>query len=244
MRGRGGRVRPGPVYRLRIRDLPADERPRERLQERGPGALSNAELLAILLRTGAAGESALSLAERLLAHFQGLGGLARATLAELCRFPGLGPAKACQVLAGLELARRLRSLTPPERPRIAGPADVAELVGAEMAHLSQEHLRVLLLNARNEVVRAVEVYVGNVGSAVVRPAEVFRPAVQENCPALIVVHNHPSGTPEPSADDLAVTRTLVRAGELLGIELLDHVVVAQRGWVSLKERLPSLWSPG
>jgi len=232
----------GPAYRLRIRDLPANERPRERLQERGPGALSNAELLAILLRTGSARESALDLAERLLAHFQGLDGLARASLGELCRFPGLGTAKACQVLAGLELARRLRTYAPHQRPRIASPADVADLVRPEMAHLPQEHLRVLLLNARNEVVRTVEVYVGNVGSAVLRPAEVFRPAVQENCPAVIVVHNHPSGDPTPSPDDEAVTATLVRAGRLLDIDLLDHLVVAQRGWVSLKERLPLLWS--
>jgi DNA repair protein RadC len=218
----------------RIRDLPPRERPRERLRSAGPGALSHAELLAILLRTGSKGESALALAQRLLSHFGGLGGLAGASFADLEQFKGLGPAKAAQVHAAMELGKRLLTLPPEERPAIRGPEDVATLVGPDMAFLPQESLRVVLLNTRNHVIGVYEVYRGNVNSAVVRPAEVFREAVRHTCPSLIVVHNHPSGDPTPSPDDVGVTRRLVEAGRLLDIEVLDHIVVGRGRWVSMK----------
>jgi len=219
-----------------IRDLPQAERPRERLKNYGAASLSNVELTAVLLRTGVEGESVLNLATRLLTGFKGLSGMARASFNELCREKGISEAKACQLLAALELGRRLTSLQPEDRPVISNPRDVANLLMGEMGFLEQEHLRVVLLNTRNQVLGISEVYVGNVSGAVIRAAEVLRPAVRENCPSIILVHNHPSGDPTPSADDVRVTEQIVEAGKLLDIDVLDHVVLGRQRFVSLKER--------
>ena len=224
------------VYQPRIRDMPQGERPRERLRDHGPQYLSNAELLAILLRTGTAAENVVSLATRLLSAHGGLGGLSRAGFKELTETRGVGEAKVAQIMAALELGKRLASLPAEERPAISSPNDVSNLLSAEMALLDQESLRVLLLNTRNQVLGVREVYRGNVSSAVIRAAEVFRDAIRENAPSIIVVHNHPSGDPTPSDEDVRVTGQLVEAGKLLDIELLDHIILAQRGLVSLKER--------
>ena len=226
----------GVAYTTTIRDLPMGERPRERLREHGPGHLSNAELIAILLRTGVAGENVLNMAVRLLSEFQGLPGIARATFGEICSLKGISEAKACQLLAAFELGRRLVSLHPEDRAVIGSPEDVANLLGAEMGLLEQEHLRVVHLDTKNHVTGVSEIYVGNVNSSMVRPAEVFRPAIRDNSVAIIAVHNHPSGDPTPSPEDVAITRQLRDAGELLGIELLDHIVLARQRHVSLKER--------
>ena len=224
-------------YQPTIRQLPTNERPRERLREHGPRYLNNAELVAILLRSGIAGENAINLATRVLAEFEGLGGLARVGYGELFRQRGLSHAKTCEILAALELGRRIASLAPEERAQIACPQDAANLVVAEMAVLPQEHLIVLLLNTRNQVVGKREIYIGTVNSSAVRPAEVLRPAIRENAPSMIVVHNHPSGDPTPSGEDVAVTRDLIAAGKLMDIELLDHLVIGQGGrFVSLKEK--------
>ena len=224
-------------YQPTIRDLPQGERPRERLREYGAKHLSNTELIAILLRTGLQGENVLSLSSRLLAKFKGLAGLGRASFAELCAERGLSEAKACQVMAALELGRRFVSLAPEERMVISSPRDVANLVMAEMAAFDQEHLRVVLLNTKNEVLSIQEIYIGNVNSSVVRPGEVLRPAVRDNAPSVIVVHNHPSGDPTPSPEDIAITRELLAAGKLMGIELLDHLVVGSGNrYVSLNEK--------
>ncbi len=223
-----------PTYLPTIREMPAEERPRERLRDYGASALSNGELLAILLRTGSARENVLAQAGRLLTRWGGLPGLARASFAELCEEYGMGEAKASQLKAALEIGRRLAAALPEERPEVTRPDDVAGLLLTEMSLLSQESLRVVLLNTKNRVVGIREVYRGNVNSARVRPAEVFRDAVRETCPALIVTHNHPSGDPAPSPDDVAVTRDLVRAGALLEIEVLDHIVIAGGRFVSMK----------
>lgn len=223
-------------YQTRIRDLPITDRPRERLRDYGAGALSNAELLAILLRTGSAQESALGMATRLLSKHDGLVGLARAGFGALCAEPGLGEAKAAQVHAALELGRRLVAAQPQERAVIRSPADVAVLFQAEMGLLEQEHLRVVLLNTRNQVLGTAEVYRGNVHTAVVRIGELFREALRQNAPALIIVHNHPSGDPSPSASDTAMTRQAIEAGHLLDVEVVDHVIIAHGGFESLKKR--------
>jgi DNA repair protein RadC len=223
------------TYHPLIREMPADERPRERMRLRGPAALTNPELLAILLRTGSRGENVVSLATRLLARFEGVDALGRASFAELCAQKHVGPAKAAQILAALELGTRIMS-SRPDRRNIRCPEDVYALLGAEMALLDQEHLRVVLLNTRNQVISTREVYKGNVHSAIVRVAEVFKDAVREGCPSLIVVHNHPSGDPEPSPDDASLTGQLEEAGRLLGIEVADHIVIGRNGLVSLRER--------
>ena len=224
-------------YSSMIRDLPTTERPRERLKNYGSSSLSNVELLAILLRTGVKGEGVVSLATRVLGRFQGLAGLARASYTELCSEHGISEAKACQLLSALELGRRYASLQPEETPVISSPRDVANLLMAEMSFLEQEHLRVMLLNTKNQVLGISQVYIGNVNTSVVRAAEVFRPAIRQNCPSIIVVHNHPSGDPTPSPDDVALTQQLVEAGKLLDIEMLDHILIGSGNrFVSLKER--------
>lgn len=230
-------ARAGPVeYHARIRDLPSAERPRERLRDYGPAALSTAELLAIVLRTGAARESVLALASRLLARYGGLVGLARSGFAELCAEHGLGPAKAAQLQAALELGKRLTSTQPEERAVVRSPQDVANLLMAEMGLLDQEHLRVVLLDTKNRVLAVSEIYKGSVNASQVRVAELFREAVRQNCPAMILVHNHPSGDPTPSADDIEITKQAVAAGKLLDIEVLDHLIISHQRFVSLKER--------
>jgi DNA repair protein RadC len=220
----------------RISDLQESDRPRERLESLGPQALSNAELIAILLRVGVAGENAVEVGQRLLNKFGGLGGLHRAPFAELLSQHGVGAAKASQIKAAIELGRRLPLESPEERPSINSPADAAALVQYEMSALEQEHLRVILLDRRNRVMEIVEVYRGSVNSSQVRVGEVFKDAVRKNAAAVIVIHNHPSGDPTPSPDDVAVTRALVQSGKLLDIEVLDHIVIGQGRWVSLKER--------
>jgi len=220
----------------RITDLAEGERPRERLAKLGPQALSNAELLAILLRVGVPGENAVQVGQRLLQTFDGLSGLHSASYDEVRAQHGIGPAKAAQIKAAIELGRRLTLESPEERPTINSPADAAALVQYEMSALEQEHLRVMLLDIRNRVLDIVEVYRGSLNSSQVRVGEVFRAAVRRNAGALIVVHNHPSGDPTPSPDDIAITRAIVEAGRLLDIEVLDHLVIGRGKWVSLKEK--------
>ena len=226
----------GNGYATMIRDLPRGERPRERLRELGPDYLSNPELIAILLGTGIKGESVLSLSTRLLASRGGLAGMSRASYGELCTVNGISDAKACQIMAAFTLGRRMVSMHHEDRASIGSPQDVFNLLGAEMGLLDQERLRVLLLNTKNEVLAAPEVYKGNVSSSMVRVSELLRPAVRENCPALIMVHNHPSGDPTPSPEDILVTRKVRTSAEMMDIELLDHIVIGSRGYVSLKDR--------
>ena len=220
----------------RITDIQETDRPRERLAQLGPQVLNNAELLAILLRVGIQGENAVQMGQRLLQQFNGLVGLHRAPFEELVSQRGIGEAKAAQIKAAIELGRRLRDADREERTTIHSPADAADLVQYEMSVLEQEHLRVMLLDTRNHVLDTVEVYRGSVNSSQVRVAEVFRPAIRRGAPAIIVIHNHPSGDPTPSPDDVAVTRAFLQAGKLLDIEVLDHLVIGQGCYVSLKER--------
>lgn len=219
-----------------IRDLPSAERPRERLLSLGPGALTNSELIAILLRTGMRGENVLALASRLLTAHSGLHGLLQASAAELCALRGISAAKAAQLCAALELGRRAVSLVPEERALIRVPADLYRLIGPQLAHLTQEKLCAILLNTKQEVVRVCDVYQGTVDAASVRIAEVLRPAIKDNCPNLIVAHNHPSGDPTPSPQDIRITRRLVASAAAMDIDLQDHMVIGARGYISMKER--------
>lgn len=219
-----------------IRDLAHHDRPRERLLQVGAEALSTAELIAIILRTGSHGESVLHLSERALVEFGNLPGLARASIPELTRVRGMGQVKAIEIKAALELGRRLIASAPEERPRVTSPEDAANLLRSEMMYLEQEHLRVILLDTRNRVLRAQTIYIGSLNSSVVRVGELFRAAIRENAAALIMAHNHPSGDPAPSPEDITVTRQVVQAGKLLGIDVLDHIIIGRPSFVSLKER--------
>ena len=226
-----------PDYKPRIQDLPSSDRPRERLAREGAAVLSNAELLAILLRVGVAGENAVRVAERLLAQLQGLPGLHRAGYADLCAQKGIGPAKAAQLQAAVELGKRIAVAPTAERTTISSPADAANLLMYQMAPLDQEYLFVILLDTRNRVLGIpLEVYHGSLNTSMIRVGELFREAIKVNAAALIVAHNHPSGDPSPSPEDVAVTRALVEAGKLLDIDVLDHLVIGRYRFVSLKER--------
>ena len=222
------------VYR--IADLDQDERPRERLEQHGAQVLSNPELLAILLRVGLPGENAVQLGRRLLKDLGGLPGLHRATFDEVCAQHGIGKAKAAQIKAAIELGRRLGQEDPETRAAVHSPKDAADLVMYEMGALEQEELRIILLDTRNRVEQIITLYRGSLNSSQVRVGELFKAAVRRNSAALVVVHNHPSGDPTPSPDDIALTRAIVQAGRLLDIEVLDHLVVGRGRFVSLKER--------
>jgi len=220
----------------KLKDLPEEMFPRERLFRFGPEVLSNRDILAILLRTGVKGENVLDLAERLLAEAGGLTGLARLTVHDLAQMHGLGQAKAAVVKAALELGRRSASTDPSARPVVNSPQDVAHLVMEEMRYLDREHFRIMSLTTKNHVLGISLISVGSLNSSLVHPRECFKEAIRRNSNAIILLHNHPSGDPTPSQEDVEVTRRLAEGGRILGIEVLDHVIIGDNRYISLKER--------
>jgi DNA repair protein RadC len=227
-----------------IREVPLAERPRERLALRGVGGLTSAELIGLVWGSGTRGRSAVDLAADALAASDGLAGLARASEPELATVPGIGPAKAAQLVAAFELGRRLLADWPAGRWTIRGPSDVAERLILQMGRLEREELRVVLLDTKNHVLRVATVYQGNVSSSLVRVGELFRDAVRLNAAGLILVHNHPSGDPTPSPDDLLLTAEALAAGRLLDIALLDHLVIGHDAYASLRDRGVTFDRPG
>jgi DNA repair protein RadC len=220
---------------LVIRDLPADERPRERMEKYGPEALSNAELLAIVLRVGGRGESAVRLAERMLSEFRGLVGVSKARLAQLAGLPGIGLAKAAQVKAAFELGRRLAGSSGEARRVVQNAADAAAVVMEDLRYRDQECLAAIFLDVRNQVIHHRIITVGTLTGSPAHPREIFREALAHGCASLIVCHNHPSGDPTPSGEDLALTARLVKAGEVMGVPVIDHIIVGDGRFVSLKQ---------
>lgn len=218
-----------------MRSIPPSERPRERLQRLGPRALADAELLALVLGRGRGGETALDMGHRLVARAGGLRRLANCTVVEWQAVPGIGLARASRLTAVFEIARRVRSPAPRRGRPIRKPRDVAPHLMARWSDERAETFGLLLLDARNRFVHEQVVSRGGWSASVVRPREVFRQALLAGTPALILFHNHPSGDPEPSQEDIDVTRQMVRAGELLGIRVLDHLIVGEEGYVSLRE---------
>ena len=220
---------------LRVREQPPGDRPRERLVALGPAALSDAEVLALVLGTGGR-DGVMTLAARVLAAVGGPGGLARSSENELAAVKGMGIAKAAEVVAALELGRRAARAMAGERPQILRPGDAAALLTPRLAHLHREESVVLLLDRRHRVLREVSVGIGGVAHAPMEPREVFSAALREpGVAAVLVAHNHPSGEATPSADDLAITRRLARGSDLIGLEFVDHIIVAASGWTSLVE---------
>lgn len=216
-----------------LHDLPLP--PRERLLTHGIAGLADAELLALLLRTGRRGRSALELARELL-EARGLAGLARAEVGELAAVPGIGPAKAAALLAACEMGRRIASQPLSRGERIGSPEDVHRHFHPRLRDAPTEQFHILLLDARHRLLRSVLTSQGTLTATLVHPREVFRPALREAAAAIVLVHNHPSGDPAPSQEDREITRRLARAGALIGIPVLDHVIVADRGYASLRER--------
>ena len=223
-------------YTLTIKDLPEEERPRERLVKYGPEVLSNAELLAIILRVGTPEYSAIGLAEHILGRFGGLKGVATASVEQLSEIKGLGTAKGAQIKAMVELGKRLAASVGEARQVIREPRDAAEIVMPYLRDEPQEHFKGIFLNTRNEVTKVLSISIGSLDASLISPRELFRSAISLNSASVVVAHNHPSGDPTPSRDDIAVTKRLCQAGELVGIELLDHIIVGDGRWVSLKER--------
>jgi DNA repair protein RadC len=221
---------------LMIRDFPQDERPRERFITHGPQSLSNHELVAILLRTGTNQESVLQLSNRLLTHFEGLRLLKAASLEEITSIKGIGKAKAIQVLAAVEIGRRIANLAYDDRYVIRSPEDGAKYVMNDMRFLTQEHFVCLYLNTKNQVIHKQTIFIGSLNASIVHPREVFKEALKRSAASIICLHNHPSGDPAPSREDIEVTKRLVECGKIIGIELLDHLIIGENKFVSLKEK--------
>jgi DNA repair protein RadC len=227
--------RPRSLAERPLREWPARERPIERLTEVGAASLSDSELLALLF--GSAGrQNPVTLAQALLSDHGGWRGLQRITIEELVRQPGVTRVRAAQLKAALEIARRLLLISNEDRFQIKSPNDVAQLLMVEMSHLDQEHLRVVNLDTKNRVQKITTVYIGSVNSSAVRVGEIFKEAIRLNSPAVIIVHNHPSGQPDPSPEDILVTRQIVDAGKLLDVDVLDHLVIGNGRFVSMRER--------
>lgn len=218
--------------RRRVCDLPPEERPQYRLHQHGVEALSTTELLALLLGTA----KAPGLAQDLLDQMGSLHQLARASKPQLMRIQGIGEAQASRILAFLELSRRLQTPAPDKEVRITSPADGANLLMARLRDLDQEELHIILLDTRNRVLMTQVLYRGSLNTSVVRIAEIYRTAIEAAAAAIILVHNHPSGDPSPSPEDISLTRQIVTAGELLGITLLDHLIIGNGRFTSLKEQ--------
>lgn len=221
---------------LMIRDYPEEERPRERLVKEGPETLSNQELLAIILRTGTKQESVLQLSYRIIQYFEGLRLLKDASIEELTSLNGVGTAKAVQLIAAMELGRRVSRLQLEERYTIRSPEDGANYVMEDMRFLSQEHFVCLYLNTKNQVLHRQTVFVGSLNASIVHPREVFREAFRRSAASLICFHNHPSGDPTPSREDIEVTKRLAECGKMLGIDMLDHIIIGDQKFISLKEK--------
>ncbi|MDR6554040.1 DNA repair protein RadC [Paenibacillus qinlingensis] len=221
---------------LMLREIPNDERPRERMLQLGAGALSHAELLAILLRTGTVSESAIHLASRILSESRGLRNLVDMSRDQLKQIKGIGDAKALQILAGIELGRRLAKSSYEERITIRSPKDIANLMSEELRYLQKEHFVCLFLNTKNHVIAQETLSMGSLNASIVHPREVFRAAIKRSSASIICVHNHPSGDPTPSPEDISLTSRLVEAGTIIGIEVLDHVIIGDQRFISLKEQ--------
>jgi len=218
----------------RITDINQEERPRERLKKSGASGLSAPELLAILIGSGIPGENAIQIGQRLLRNYKNFSGIYQAGLDGLCEEPGIGPARAAQIMAAMEIARRMTADTGEQKPAILSPDDAAALVKFEMSILEQEELRVMLLDTRYRLIEIVQLYRGSLNASAVRIGEVFKSAIRKNAAALIVVHNHPSGDTTASPEDIAMTQEMVKAGELLNVEVVDHLIVGGNRFLSMK----------
>lgn len=222
---------------MQIKDMPANERPQEKLMFAGPGCLSNSELLALIIRTGTSDKSAIQLAEEVIAYASSsIGDLGKADARELTGIDGIGSAKACSIVAAIELSKRLMSGRAMETAaKLTSCKDVAELLTREMMYESREIFMAINLNTRMKVESKSIISIGVLDSTLVHPREVFAPAVKRGAAAVIVAHNHPSGDPEPSSEDVAVTLRLAEAAQIMGIRLVDHVIIGSGRYTSMKD---------
>lgn len=220
-----------------IKELPSSERPREKLFEYGPEALSNEELLAILIRTGSRQDSAIDLARKVLSKDnRGLVYLRDTNLQELMKTKGIGKCKAAQILAAIEIGKRISFRDALEKVKINDPATIANLYMDEMRYLQKEHFRIVLLDTKNQIIVTEEISVGTLNASIVHPRDVFKAAIKRNSNSMILIHNHPSGDPTPSNEDINITNRLIDAGNLIGIKVLDHIIIGDNRYISFKEK--------
>lgn len=224
------------VYRFTVKEMPMEDRPREKLKAFGASVLSSAELLAIVLRTGNREETAVTLAQRILNNFGGLRELQACSVEELSSVKGIGLAKAAQIIASLELANRLAKSRTATRPIIHTPEDAAKLLMTEMRWLQKEHFRILLLNTKHHVLSIPTISIGSLSASIVHPREVFREAIRSSAAAIILAHNHPSGDPSPSDEDIKITKRLTEIGKLMDITVLDHIIIGDGRYLSMKDK--------
>ena len=224
------------VKHIATKNLPVSIRPRERLASIGTSALSDAELIAVVLGTGARGTTSLQMAQRLLSRFEMIGKLGAADFSDLANIEGIGPAKAAQILAAVELGKRAASEKSTPRMPLNSPQAAADMLLPKMRYLETEHFQALILNNKNQLIKSVGVSVGALSAAVIHPRELFKTAIRCNAAGVIVAHNHPSGDVVPSREDIILTRRLVEAGRILGIDLIDHLIIGDGRWLSFKEK--------
>lgn len=222
--------------KLRVKDLPKNERPREKILRYGAEVMSNSELLAIILRTGTKDENILKLCDRIISHFGGLNGLINPTIEDLKQIKGVGEAKATQILAISELASRFKSFKSGDDYTVSSPKDVAFYMINEMKNLKKEYFKLIMLNTKNKIISIKDVSIGNLNSSIVHPREVFIEAIKNSSASVILCHNHPSGDPSPSKEDILITNRLKECGILLGIDVLDHIIIGNETYISLKEK--------
>ncbi len=218
-----------------IKEIPNNERPREKLEIKGAKVLSNTELLAILLRTGTNKKSAISLAEEILHNYPNLHTLKNITIDELTAISGIGKTKAIQILAAMELGSRANNTFLERGLQIKSPMDCAEYIAEEVKGLEQEHFIGIYLDTKNRVLAKKTLFIGSLNRSLIHPREIFKEALKHGCASIIVVHNHPSGDPAPSPQDISITKRLIEIGELVGIEVLDHLVIGSDGYISMRE---------
>jgi len=224
-------------YITTIKEMPRYERPREKMMKYGSRSLSNAELIAIILSTGTKDKTAIDLANNVICYSsEGIGFLSNCSIEELSNIKGIGLAKSSQIIAAIELGKRISLSTRVNNYRIKGPEDVSNLLMEEMRALKQEHFNILLLNTKNEVMSVENISIGSLNASIVHPREVFLRAIKRSSSSIILAHNHPSGDPEPSKEDILITKRLLEAGKIIGIQVLDHVIMGDNNYCSLKER--------
>ncbi|GAA0718589.1 DNA repair protein RadC [Clostridium malenominatum] len=221
---------------LKLKDLPKNERPRERLLRYGSKSLSNIELLAILLRTGSKSENILNLCGRIIEISGGLNGVLELSREELMQINGVGEAKVCQLLALSELFKRFKSFKSGDSYKITKPNDAAYLVMEEMRYLKQEYIKLIMLNTKNAVIKIKDIFIGSLNSSILHPREIFSEAIKNNSSSIIICHNHPSGDPLPSNEDINITKRIKECGKIIGIDLLDHIIIGDGVYISLKEK--------
>lgn len=222
---------------LKINDMPQNERPMEKLLLNGPESLSNAELLAILLRTGTKSENVISLSNRVLSEVNGLDGLLNVSYSDITKIKGIKDTKACQIFSLIELCNRFRTLKAQRNSfSITNPQKIGELLLNEMRNLTQETLKLIMLDTKNNIISTKDIFKGTLNSSIVHPREIFSEAVKKSSASIIICHNHPSGDPTPSKEDINITIRLNECGRLMGIQLLDHIIIGSNSFISLKQK--------